>query len=716
MWLMKRFLGGALAISLIATTLVACTPEKNSTEEKQKKAVETTDSKSYVKLADANYSYEFAKSLEQFKTNEKLGYRTAGSTAELQTGKKIANEMKKIGLTDVSKDEITVDSWTFKKADLKFTDAKGKTHLAVLGGYQTNFDTKGPKTFDVVYANRGTAADLENLDVKGKLVLIDINQREDWWINYPTYQAHLKGAAAVIAVQSKGYAEVDGNALNAQDICGPDDAPAFSMSQNDAALLKAALKKQHNKLQVDFDAKSTVKKDQKTYNYYGKIEGKDPDSYVILSGHYDSYFDGFQDDNASIGLLMGIAKGLVDSGYKPQKTIIFNALAAEEWGVSNTRYDWSTGAYNQIFRVHPEWVGKAIANLNFELPAYEHTKTNEIRAVYEYKDFLTKFAKTVPTVKGVYKKGISVVAPLRTWSDDFSFSLAGVPALRNDFQDSEFMHTHYHSQFDNEKTNNIKALQFNMNLYGLLAMKYDQTAVSPLNFTTRLEEMKKTLKQDVLKDSNVSSDTLISTIDEAISTAKQANKKVNEINSAYAKALQAGEDKKAAKLYKESRDVNSKLLHTFKLAQDQFVRLTWEDEPIFPHEHAQNNIENLSAAIKAIEKGKAQKALDDYLFAVDNNWYAYDFDKETYQYFTDYVMNQPADRLMWGAGRVMGHEDLYDVISALQEKSKKPKANLDAETKELQKALENEVSLLKKTVKEENHDVQQLKAELEKIK
>ena len=83
-------------------------------------------------------------------------------------------------------------------------------------------------------------------------------------------------------------------------------------------------------VKVNFDAKSVVKFDGKTYNYYGKIIGKDPESYIILSAHYDSYFSGFQDDNAAIGLMMSIAKGLVDSGYKPEKTIIFNALAAED--------------------------------------------------------------------------------------------------------------------------------------------------------------------------------------------------------------------------------------------------------------------------------------------------------------------------------------------------------------------------------------------------
>ena len=50
----------------------------------------------------------------------------------------------------------------------------------------------------------------------------------------------------------------------------------------------------------------------------------------------------------------------------------------------------------------------------------------------------------------------------------FHSGIAGVPALRNDFQDSDFMRTHYHSQFDNEDTYNAEAFKFHLNLYGLL--------------------------------------------------------------------------------------------------------------------------------------------------------------------------------------------------------------------------------------------------------
>ena len=118
-------------------------------------------SKAYLEKIDLDYSFNFAKSLEEFKTNEKLGYRTAGSEAEIKTGNKIYEEMKNIGLTEVTRDEFTVDTWEFEKADLTFTDVNGKEYEAVLGGYQVNFDTKGVKEFEVVYAGKGTENDLE---------------------------------------------------------------------------------------------------------------------------------------------------------------------------------------------------------------------------------------------------------------------------------------------------------------------------------------------------------------------------------------------------------------------------------------------------------------------------------------------------------------------------------------------------------------------------
>ncbi|MFQ8982359.1 MAG: M28 family peptidase [Waltera sp.] len=102
---------------------------------------------------------------------------------------------------------------------------------------------------------------------------------------------------------------------------------------------------------VTFDAESRVTRNCTTYNIVGKIPGKHPDRMVLLSAHYDSYFDGFQDDNTAVALMFGIAKALRDSGFQPNNTIVICAMASEEWGVVDSNFDWSTGAYERdIYR------------------------------------------------------------------------------------------------------------------------------------------------------------------------------------------------------------------------------------------------------------------------------------------------------------------------------------------------------------------------------
>ena len=339
-----------------------------------------------LKKLDIEYSYQLARRMEKFRSNEVLGYRPAGSKAEFETGEMLYREMKAIGLSDVCKDAVTVDGWEFKKAVMVVETDQQRFEFQ-LGAYQTNFKTDGFEKFSLVYLGKGTEKDYEGHDVEGKLVLADINQRDEWWINYPVYQAHLKGAKALIAVQDGGYAEIDSEALNAQDIAGPSDAPAFSISRKDAVILKNLLKDKEE-LEVFFDADSRVYRDCTTYNIRGCIPGKHPERMVLLSAHYDSYFSGFQDDNTAVAMMFGIARAFLAGGFQPNNTIVFCAMAAEEWGVIDSDFDWSAGAYEQVFTAHPEWVGKVIADLNFELPALAHGTRARIRSSYEYVPYL----------------------------------------------------------------------------------------------------------------------------------------------------------------------------------------------------------------------------------------------------------------------------------------------------------------------------------------
>lgn len=640
---------------------------------------------------DTGYSYDLAKRMEQYRTNPVLGYRTAGSRAELETGGMLVREMESLGLADVHKDRITVDSWEFEKAVMLFTDSRGREHEFQLGAYQTDFHTGGFREFSLVYLGKGTAADYSQADVAGKLVLIDINQRDEWWINFPVYQARLKGAAALIAVQEQGYGEISDTALNAQDIAGPADAPAFSMSRADAGVLKAAMGEE-NQVRVRLDASSTVLKDQETYNIIGTIPGTE-EGMILLSAHYDSYFSGFQDDNAAVAMMLGIARAVLRSGYKPRKTLVFCAMAAEEWGVVNSKYDWSAGAYEQVFTAKPDWAGKVIADLNFELPAHAHGRKDAVRCVYEYADFLEEFITGLPAgffTCQPYPEGVEVLSPIQTWSDDFSMAIGGIPSMVNDFSAGEFMETHYHSQYDNENFYQEPVYRFHHEMYTGLVLAFDRTAAVPMNFARLFEGAAASIDSSVCRGAGADLPGLRVVLDKGIEAGEALYEKIREINRIYGRFLDRGEEEKAVKLAAGCRPFNRELLRIFKKEQDYFVRLSWHDDVLFPQQAVQENVRAMDRAIACLENHDLTGALE-AVYTIDNNRYAFLFEEEVYTYFTEYVLNQPAGRLKWGAGRIVHHQNLFGLVESLKAKTVEENPDTQEEYEVLVKARENQL-------------------------
>ena len=640
----------------------------------------------FLKALDLSYSYRLAKQMEKPRTNPVLGFRTAGSKAEFETGELLVREMKEIGLKDVTKDRVEVDVWEFHHALLSFQDQEGKEYRFQLGAYQTQFDTHGPREFSVVYVGKGTARDYEGLDVRGKLVLADINQRDEWWINFPVYQAKLKGAAALIAVQNQGYGEVDDHALNAQDIAGPADAPAFSISRADAQILKKELER--GEIRVSFDAKSLVREKGETYNIIGRIPGRNTKKSILLSAHYDSYFSGFQDDNTAVAMMLGIARALIKSGYRPKYNLIFCAMAAEEWGVIGSKYDWSTGAYEEIFTARPQWRGQVIADLNFELPAYAHGRKDGLRCTYEYRCFLKDFVKRISPDATAYPDGIQVLSPIETWSDDFSMAIGGIPSMVNDFASGEFMETHYHSQFDNEEFYDEKVYRFHHELYGRLVLELDRLAVVPLDFSRLFRAIRDSEDSCLWQRAEADGRELLKEAKEKEELGRKLYDRIMDVNRRYQELPDGGEE--GERFFAALEPLQEKLLYAFFKEQDYFVRLNWHDEVLFPQQAVRRNLEAIYGALDCLERGDAEGCLEK-LYSIDNNRYAFEFEREVFDYFTQYVLNQPADRLKWGSGRIIRHENLFSLVEGLkkylEEKEGQPEKR-QGERQKLQRQLE----------------------------
>lgn len=442
----------------------------------------------------------------------------------------------------------------------------------------------------------------------------------------------------------------------------------------------------------------------------------------MLSAHYDSYFDGFQDDNTAISMMLSMGKTLLEIGYQPENTLMFCCMASEEWGVADSQFDWSTGAYEQVFTVHPEWRGSVIADLNFELPALAHGTRARIRSTFEYVSFLEEFLEELPSLTGAYPEETRITAPIETWSDDFSIAIAGIPSMVNDFTGGSFMETNYHSQFDNDGFYDEDVYRMHHELFGLLLMAIDRTVVVPLDFSRVFRKARERLDSEWCEKTGADGQRLLRVLEQATATAQQLYAKVEKTNR---NARHAGVENASGLCVEETGDAGAvngdfitcvkrtdtaaevpaadtrklerSLLQVFQQEQDVYVRIDWYGNVLFPHGILQDRLQLLEGAVRNLKEGRLSAALRK-LYEIDSNRYAFLFEEEVYRHFTSYALDQSADRLKWGTGRIIGFENFFPVVTGLLEKEKTDCSDFTKEIAQLEAAYERQSDLYRKEI------------------
>jgi Predicted aminopeptidase, Iap family len=626
----------------------------------------------YVQAIDMAIAESVPDTISLFGDNSDVGNRSSGSKAERETADFIKTTFEKIGLENVTVDEYTADGWSFNRGRIYYTDINGEQQYLLLGGYATHL-VCDMQTANVVYAGKGTMADYENLDVTGKVVLIDIDQRSEWWISLPVIEAHLRGALAVLACNVDGYAQYDKDTIGSQDICGPFDAPAFAVSKNTSAKLQELITAGNGEAKIVLDVESVVTLDVKGQNIWGEIPGK-TDEVIYFAAHYDGYYHSYFDDATGVGYLCAIAKAMVDSGYQPDKTMRFVAHGSEEWGKTDTEYDWAIGAFKQITEVRPEWAEKAFAMLNLDglYPIIGH-KNYTVNAVYELQDFA---AGILEDVYGGTPYTCTVASIPGCWTEDFAYTQAGVPSIVTSSAEEEtYRVTAYHSSMDSKVLGlDMDAYKLGIQLFGGYALTLDALAARPMNFSARFKAMK-----EVYQGNNADFDALYA-------AALAMEEKIADLNTRYIDA----DENTAVAIRAEGLALNAKMFEAYDFITDTTVAFDWEDSVVFPFEQCDTNIEALNAAIEALEAGDATAALDEYLYAVDYNWYAYEFSKSTYDYNVARIYEKATGT--WGEGLIQHrNEDLYDVIHSLMEKAEAEDADLSPEIEALKSALNSQL-------------------------
>lgn len=234
-------------------------------------------------------------------------------------------------------------------------------------------DTGFLKFLPLVYVGYGiTAPELgydsyKNVDVKGKIVVCERDvpyQGEDpklqkaWmpyqYHNFKMTNAVKHGAAGMLYISTAGNPNPGYN-KNFVYCCISDSVAKdiFKAANKDHSLLKDKMNKTLKPYSFPLNCKADVKAITEWHpegvgcNVVAVIPGTDPilkDEYITIGAHLDHI--GFQPklcpgalDNASGSvIIMGVAKALATSGFKPKRTIVVTLFGGEETGLFGSEF------------------------------------------------------------------------------------------------------------------------------------------------------------------------------------------------------------------------------------------------------------------------------------------------------------------------------------------------------------------------------------------
>jgi Zn-dependent M28 family amino/carboxypeptidase len=364
---------------------------------------------------------------------------------------------------------------------------------------------------DVVFAGFGIVApeynwnDYAGLDVKGKTVLVMVNDPGFYdstlfkghtmtyygrW-TYKYEEAARQGAKACLIIHNTGAASYPFSVVQSSNggvklHLDTRSVPQYQLALQgwiteatgkrllktggkDTTLLSQAGHQGFKPVPLDLKLSGslTVKEVyNQSKNVIARITGsRKPEEYIIYTAHWDhlgigkpdasgdSIYNGAADNASGSASLLELARAFKSLGDKPERTIIFLAVTAEEQGLLGSAW----------YGKHPIYpLNKTVANLNIDvINSYGRTKDVSIsgRGQSELEDLL----KAELEKKGRYLAPEEhPEAGIYFRSDHFNFAKAGVPSLTPDagidniekgkeygrkLQD-EYTEKHYHQPSD----------------------------------------------------------------------------------------------------------------------------------------------------------------------------------------------------------------------------------------------------------------------------
>ena len=267
-----------------------------------------------------------------------LGPKRPNTPARALAAERIHQRLSEIGLA-TSRETYTLPAFIQDVAHLQVLAPRQQDIHTELLSYASN----GSIEAEAVYAGEGQEQDYEHIDARDKIVIV---QRSEVFHR----QAQMK---QIVAHGGKAMLYLSDAPDNLVQVGVIEDAirpmppiPAMSIGAEDGKALVAMLQKGPIRLALTAQAHLENATGE---NVIGVQRGtKYPDRYVLVGGHYDSWYDGAVDNCTAVGTLLQMAHAM--AAQPMPYTTIFAAWDNEEVGLVGS-YDWIINHQDMMARM-----------------------------------------------------------------------------------------------------------------------------------------------------------------------------------------------------------------------------------------------------------------------------------------------------------------------------------------------------------------------------
>lgn len=601
---------------------------------------------SFAASVDPDYGQMITETLTSYGTWPGYGFRATGSSAEHEAAEFLEAQMRDvIGLSDVRLEEVPVDAWEFRGASL--TVDQGTTSYTFDASSFGGVNGTRPEglTGEIVYVGRGAPYEFPEDGVEGKLLLVDWDA--DWfWVNLIGHQATVSGAKGVIIstmTYVSYYAHPD--SLGSFDATyNIDWVPLIQISRNNGFQIMEMLANGPVQGCMKSDITITLAEHGGVgYNVVGVLPGKDHSRQLIVLAHHDAWFFGASDNTAGVAGLMMWAKALIDSETVPEHDIVFVATTGEEYGNTNSYYEWLVGAWYMIAREHLDWAEKTIAFFNIEGTGGDggpFTASTNYQLAPLIRDVFGANTNLLPY-------GYRVSTRMSSWVDGWTLTAAGIPGITFGSSPVGF-DAIYHTNFDTADLLDYNYMAQNVELLQKCLEAVDSAPILPYTFSERAENLANSVDPKDYEYVGVD----VSALDDEISEFRALARKYDRIRSTLPVVM--------------ADEINAVLMSLSYKINNQWTALSCWDSVIYPTQQVEWDCIWLTKALKSLQKGDLNGALDE-LSNVGLTWNAF-YDYEVFAHENS-RHEFGTEHLNWGEqGHLAPYLDIWHEYRSVQDK------------------------------------------------